>query len=123
MPVAQVDTKRPSSSSSSPVPHPKPDAIPLLPRPPIDDDLVDLECVGCGVEDQLGGDGNVGHRDLNKEALSAKHILTHLPHNPWCFACMRAKLVANPCKRKHKKSDANNFGDLVTGGHFIVKSE
>eukprot|EP00972_Heterocapsa_arctica_P018869 2788910-Heterocapsa_arctica.AAC.2 len=46
-----------------------------------------------------GGDGNVGHRDLKKEALSAKHILTHLPNKPWCFACMRAKLVAKPCKR------------------------
>eukprot|EP00972_Heterocapsa_arctica_P083307 12275445-Heterocapsa_arctica.AAC.1 len=24
-------------------------------QPPIDDDLVDMECVECGVEDQLGG--------------------------------------------------------------------
>eukprot|EP00972_Heterocapsa_arctica_P094489 13934978-Heterocapsa_arctica.AAC.1 len=68
MPAAQVGINPPSSSSSSPVPVPKPDAIPSLPQPPVDDD-VDLECVECEVEDQLGGDGNVGHGDLRKEAL------------------------------------------------------
>eukprot|EP00972_Heterocapsa_arctica_P059323 8747735-Heterocapsa_arctica.AAC.1 len=36
---------------------------------------------------------------------------------------MRAKLVAKPCKRKHKKSDAKNVWDLVTGDHLIAKNE
>eukprot|EP00972_Heterocapsa_arctica_P060749 8960855-Heterocapsa_arctica.AAC.1 len=68
MPAAQVDPNPSSSSSSSHVPVPNPSAIPSSPPPPADDAVVHV-CVDCEVEDQLGGDGNVGHRDLRKDAL------------------------------------------------------
>ena len=63
-------------------------------------------------------------RCLFREAKSIHHLMTHLPKNPYCQACNRAKMYAEratkssaPMADKPKK-----FGDQVTCDHVISKS-
>ena len=59
---------------------------------------------------------------LTEEAKSLTHLCTHLPKNPYCTSCMRAKVNQKQKRRRgHKKHtiDAKKFGDSVTGDHLI----
>ena len=49
--------------------------------------------------------------------------MTHIPKNPYCVGCLRAKLNARQARRRNHKSDANAFGDIVTADHLIAKDE
>ena len=37
-------------------------------------------------------------RDLKAEAVSLRHLMTHMPKNPWCPACQRAKMQRRSCR-------------------------
>ena len=39
-------------------------------------------------------------RDLKAEAKSLKHLMTHMPKNPHCSSCQRAKMTAKPNPRR-----------------------
>jgi hypothetical protein len=38
-------------------------------------------------------DGSARRRDLKEEAKSVRHLMTHLPKNPYCKARQRAKMI------------------------------
>ena len=41
--------------------------------------------------------------DLKREALSVKHLMIHLPKNPHCVSCQRAKKQFKQARRKNKR--------------------
>ena len=43
------------------------------------------------------------------------------PKNPFCQGCLRAKVNAKQARRRHIKSEANAFGDIVTADHLIAR--
>ena len=59
---------------------------------------------------------NQGKRDLKAEALSISHMLTHLPKNPHCIVCARAKLENVKSRRQGgvENYEGKNFGEHVT---------
>ena len=64
-------------------------------------------------------------RNLRAEAMSLQHLLTHSVHNPYCDACVKAKLKRVPARRKHgNATDApQKFGDLVNADYIVAQSE
>ena len=61
-------------------------------------------------------------RDFKAEAKSVTHMLTHLPKNPFCSVCQRAKLE-NAKSYKHGGVSAHkyeSFGDHVTGDTIVL---
>ena len=50
---------------------------------------------------------------LKKEAVSTRHLLTHLPKNPFCDACRRAK-----AKRPQRRQKGNRPAELPPPDHF-----
>ena len=63
------------------------------------------------------------HRNLRQEALSSAHMLTHLPKNPYCASCIRAKMNARQARRRHTQSRTKSFGDIVTADHLIPRDD
>ena len=64
----------------------------------------------------------VRKRDLHTEAKSMRHLLTHLPKNPHCSVCQRAKLE-NMKSRKKGGTAAfgfKNFGDHVSADTIVL---
>ena len=61
------------------------------------------------------------------EAQSREHMMTHLPKNPYCDVCSKAKMQRRQKRKKvpHLVPDEGapppprKFGDQVTGDHFI----
>ena len=41
---------------------------------------------------------SMGEKALRKEAKSIHHMLTHIPKNPYCEACQRAKMFKPPSR-------------------------
>ena len=58
----------------------------------------------------------VVERDLRAEAKSLKHLMTHLPKNPYCDACQRAKMVNVKSFRGDgiEGYDFTKFGEHIT---------
>ena len=64
---------------------------------------------------------------LRREAVSIEHMMTHVPTNPLCRACSRAKTVARP-HRVNAPFDGygrlpEEFGDEVAADYLSVKFE
>jgi len=63
-----------------------------------------------------------GKRDLKAEAKTTKHLLTHLPKNPFCSTCIRAKM--ENAKSKQKGGVAahgfTEFGQHVTADTIVL---
>ena len=59
--------------------------------------------------------------DLEDEALSLRHLLTHLPRNPHCKVCSAIKVnkTIHIPKRKRDKNVPNMFGEQVTTDPLI----
>ena len=66
-----------------------------------------------------------GKAALKVEAKSKRHMLTHIPKNPYCDVCTKAKMYKPPGYSKGGSSmvDAKKFGDHVTGDYLIAKSD
>ena len=60
-------------------------------------------------------------QNLREKALSKIHLMIHNPKNPFCQGCLRAKLNAKQARRRHIKSEANAFGDIVTADHLVAR--
>ena len=54
-----------------------------------------------------------------EDAKSSTHLCTHLPKNPYCTLCMRAKVNQKQNHKQKHTIDAKKFGDPVTGDHLI----
>ena len=66
-----------------------------------------------------------GKTALKAEAKSKRHMLTHIPKNPYCDVCTKAKMYKPPGYSKGGSSmvEAKKFGDHVTGDYLIAKSD
>ena len=68
-------------------------------------------------------------RTLRAEATSLKHLMTHLPSNPYCRACQVAKMKRKHMRARDKlalkmRSDQPEvFGEKVSADHQIARSE
>ena len=83
---------------------------------------IETESSEAGAEDEQDLRRRGDKAFLMQDAQSLMHLCTHLPKNPYCTSCMRAKAIQKQkCRRGHKKhiTDAKNFGDSVTGDHLI----
>ena len=60
---------------------------------------------------------------LRAQAVSLQHLLTHLPKNPFCEACLRSKLNKVPARKiaKVAEEQPTSFGEKVTCDHLISK--
>ena len=77
-------------------------------------DGVPMSCGTCG-----HGSGKETRR-LKAEAKSWKHQLTHLPKNPYCWACVLGKLTKKRARKKGDLEDgAVEFGEKVTTDDII----
>ena len=59
---------------------------------------------------------------LSEDAKSLTHFCTHLPKNPCCTSCMRAKVnQKRKRRRRHREHtiDAQKFGGSVSGEHLM----
>ena len=78
---------------------------------------VDLEAG----QDTLEPTEEVRIQSFREKALSKIHLTTHIPRNPFWQGCLHAKLNAKQARRRHTKSEANAFGDIVTADHLIAR--
>ena len=61
---------------------------------------------------------------LRVEAISPEHLACHLPKNPFCGACNRAKLFKHHSRKRIQGSvqdDVEQFGDRVTADAIVAK--
>jgi hypothetical protein len=74
-------------------------------------------------EDEGGVLGKPSGKPLKEEALSLRHLMTHMPKNPYCEACQRAKAQNKPARASHRAERPNapkNFGEQVSADHIIL---
>ena len=59
---------------------------------------------------------------LHKEALSLEHMLTHVPKNPFCEICLRAKMFKQQARRQDPELRENPMalGDMVHADTIVV---
>ena len=58
---------------------------------------------------------------LIKESTTREHLMTHVPKNPYCQICQRAKMYKPPSYKKETSTiEAEVFGDHVTADHLIL---
>ena len=91
-----------------------------------DADMVCQVCTDDFGDEWLIDDGSHARRSkLRRDALSAAHLLTHQPKNPYCWACVRAKMMRRYAKRKRVAPTRVplKFGDSVTADHLLAQSE
>ena len=57
------------------------------------------------------------------DAKTLRHMLTHLPKNPYCPQCQRAKMENVKVRRKGgaEAHDVKEFGDLVTADTMVLR--
>ena len=63
---------------------------------------------------------------LREQAKSLKHLMTHMPKNPFCPECQRAKMQRKQARRKKGAAlgeRPDTFGEQITAGHFIAIDE
>ena len=103
--------------------------------PAADDDIGPADVAGEGKTlevrlDDFGDnwfvdDGSHARRSkLRRQALCLAHLLTHQPKNPYCSACMRAKMMRRYAKRSRVAPTRvpAKFGDLVNADHLMAQS-
>ena len=66
-----------------------------------------------------------GEQALRQEAKSLAHLLTHVPMNPFCTTCSRAKMTKPPSYKKGGSETvvADKFGDHITADHLILRDD
>ena len=124
-PRAVNPSRRPadaSGSSGAPV-HPVGQPQPRAGRPVDAQDQV-------GMYDLERARPSKAEAKLREEAGSLQHMLTHLPKNPYCKACMQAKAQppqqreeANKGQNHWKRDPAIYFGDEVICDHWIEAND
>ena len=95
-----------------------------------DEDEVDAESMEVNVSkhniEEPIPKGVEGRLNLENQSLSVSHLMTHLPKNPHCAACQRAKREFKPARRKPPDKvpeEKKKFGRLVTMDHLICRGD
>ena len=62
---------------------------------------------------------------MRAEACSKGHLLTHMPKNPFCDVCTKAKMQKPPSKTKggSSKVEAQVFGDHIAGDCLVTMDD
>ena len=68
---------------------------------------------------------SLGEKELKEEAKSIRHMLTHIPKNPFCDICTRAKMFKPPSRAVggSTKVKAEKFGDHITADFIVTRDE
>ena len=68
---------------------------------------------------------SLGEKALKEEAKSIRHMLTHIPKNPFCDICTRAKMFKPPSRAVggSTKVKAERFGDHITADFIVTRDE
>ena len=68
---------------------------------------------------------SLGEKELREEAKSIRHMLTHIPKNPFCDICTRAKMFKPPSRAVggSTKVKAEKFGDHITADFIVTRDE
>eukprot|EP00435_Cladocopium_sp_Y103_P006156 s2440_g2.t1 len=76
-------------------------------------------------DDDVEEKRSLGEKALREEAKSIQHMLTHIPKNPFCDICQRAKMFKPPSYAVggSTKVDAENFGDHITADFLVTRDE
>ena len=66
-----------------------------------------------------------GIEALKKEAKSIHHLMTHIPKNPFCDVCKRAKMYKPPSYKVNctRTIEAKSFGDHIAADHVIIRRD
>ena len=64
-------------------------------------------------------------KELKAEAKSIHHLGTHVPKNPYCEVCKRAKMYKPPSYKVGgtRTIEAKSFGDHITADHVIIRRD
>ena len=65
-------------------------------------------------------DPDRGVVDLRAEALSLNHLMAHLPKNPFCEACRKAKAIRTQKRKKVDGYKPTMFGEQTTADHLVA---
>eukprot|EP00435_Cladocopium_sp_Y103_P051725 s387_g16.t1 len=76
-------------------------------------------------DDNVEEKRSLGEKALREEAKSIQHMLTHIPKNPYCDICQRAKMFKPPSYAVggSTKVEAENFGDHITADFLVTRDE
>ena len=72
-----------------------------------------------GEEEKPLGEETKARRDLKAEAISLRHLLTHLPKNPHCVSCQQAKMRQRYSHKSAFKREIGQFGEIITCDHVV----
>ena len=63
-----------------------------------------------------------GEKALREEAKTKHHLMTHVPKNPFCPTCQRAKMFKPPSYQTNGSRfiEAEKLGEHLTGDHLVV---
>ena len=66
-----------------------------------------------------------GIEALKKEAKSIHRLMTHIPRNPYCEVCKRAKMYKPPSYKAGgtRTIEAKSFGDHISADHVIIRRD
>ena len=89
---------------------------------PSSDGIPDTEQAVKTADSVKGGSGL--KERLMEEAVSVRHLLTHLPKNPYCPVCQAGKLVKAHHRRKVPSGDdVSTFGEKCTADTLYAHAE
>ena len=76
-------------------------------------------------DDDNGFKRSLGEKALKEEAKSIRHMLTHVPKNPYCDICTRAKMFKPPSRAVGGSTEvkAEKFGDHITADFIVTRDE
>ena len=62
-------------------------------------------------------------RNLREEARSTRHLLMHMPKNPYCEACTRGKLRGPIHRKGSVQVDATHWGSHLVADYIVSKQD
>ena len=65
--------------------------------------------------------GAPARRDLGSESTALAHLLTHMPANPHCEACIRAKMREPPHRGGAYDRKPKVWGEIITCDHLVQR--
>ena len=82
-----------------------------------------IKCESVALPGETEKDGLRTEAEWRADAKTLRHMLTHLPKNPYCPHCQRAKMENVKLRRKGGAAahDVANFGDLATADTMVLR--
>ena len=81
---------------------------------------------GNGQWEEVEAEVSISKREqLQAEAKSLGHLMSHRPFNPFCRACVEGRTRKKPRRKggltAAGEAESGTFGDLITGDHLIAR--